>query len=220
MFVSMLLYVDDVALLAPDEQSLQLMLNCLNVWCKKWRLQLNQSKTKVIHFRNPSVSRSASNFTCGDLDALCTDRYRYLGLWFTENLDMSLTAQELSKSAGRALGALYTKFILDGGMSCSIFKTLYESLVEPVLFYGAGIWGVNIYRFTQTIQNKACRLFLGTGKNASNIATFGDLGLNSCMVKQRLEVSRLWLRLHSSDPNRLVYIITQMVTVSTQELGK
>jgi hypothetical protein len=50
--VSILLYADDIVLLAPDEHSLQLMLDCVNTWCLKWRLLVNKDKTKVIHFRN------------------------------------------------------------------------------------------------------------------------------------------------------------------------
>ena len=36
--LSILLYVDDVALIAPDADSLQLMLDKLSEWCSKWRL--------------------------------------------------------------------------------------------------------------------------------------------------------------------------------------
>ena len=36
--LSILLYADDVALIAPDADSLQIMLNKLSEWCCKWRL--------------------------------------------------------------------------------------------------------------------------------------------------------------------------------------
>ena len=35
--VSILLYVDDIAILAENEENLQTMLNNLNEWCKKWK---------------------------------------------------------------------------------------------------------------------------------------------------------------------------------------
>lgn len=52
--ISILLYADDIALITPDEQSLQLMLNKLTDWCSKWKLSVNPQKTKVIHFRPQS----------------------------------------------------------------------------------------------------------------------------------------------------------------------
>ncbi|XP_069119795.1 uncharacterized protein [Argopecten irradians] len=183
------------------------MMNCLHNWCWKWRLTVNVEKTNVIHFRNKSVPKSNFQFTCGDLNIQTTDRYKYLGIWFTEHLDMELTVKELAKSASRALGALYSKFRFAGGMSFGVFKNLYESLVEPVLFYCAGIWGINSYRFVQTVQNKAGRYFLGSGKNASNVATRGDLGWNSCATKQKIEVCRLWLKLKCCEPRRLIKTI-------------
>jgi hypothetical protein len=45
----------------------------------------------------------------------------------------------------RALGALYGKFVSCGGMTYSVFIKLYESTVEPILFYGSGIWGTKQY---------------------------------------------------------------------------
>ena len=36
--LSSLFYADDVALIAPDEQSLQRMLDCVASWCSRWRI--------------------------------------------------------------------------------------------------------------------------------------------------------------------------------------
>ena len=104
---------------------------------------------------------------------------------------MKFATSELAKSAGRALSALYAKFKSAGGMAYDVYTKLYQSLVEPVLFYCAGIWGLTDYTKINTVQNKACKYFLGVGKNASNAATRGDMGWTDCFVKQRLESCRL-----------------------------
>lgn len=108
---------------------------------------------------------------------------------------MTKSVTELAKSASRALSASYTKYVRAGGMTLNVFQKLYESLVEPVLFYSAGVWGVSDFREIQMVQNKACRYFLGGGKCASNIALTGDMGWNSCYVKAKIEVFRLYLKL-------------------------
>ncbi len=65
--LSILLYADDICLIAETEQDIQKMLDILNVWCQKWKLQVNSQKTQVVHFcRDPSVDQTQFNFHCVD----------------------------------------------------------------------------------------------------------------------------------------------------------
>jgi hypothetical protein len=52
-------------------------------------------------------------------------------------------------------------------------------MVEPILFYGAGVWNTLEFKAIQVIHNKASRLFLGGRKYASNVALRGDVGGSS-----------------------------------------
>ena len=62
-----------------------------------------------------------------------------------EFLKMVECVKELSKSPSLALDALHGKFICAGGMTNAVYTKLYTTMVEPVLFYGAGIWGTKQY---------------------------------------------------------------------------
>ena len=99
--LSILLYADDVALIAPDTESLQLMLNKLHEWCSKWRLSVNRDKTKIVHFRPSSVLRCNNLFSCGNLNTELTEKYKYLGLWVQEHLDLKFATwvDKVSKSS-------------------------------------------------------------------------------------------------------------------------
>ena len=57
--VAIMLYADDLVLLAESEQDLQLILNEVHEWCKRNKLNINQDKSNVVHFRAPSVQRSS-----------------------------------------------------------------------------------------------------------------------------------------------------------------
>lgn len=168
-------------------------------------MTLNTEKTKVIHYRNKNIARSAVEFKCGDISVNYISSYRYLGLHLNEFLDYKHTVREITKSASRALSALYAKFISCGGMTYDVFTKLYRSVVEPVLYYGSGIWGHTNWREVQVIQNKACRLFLGSASNASNIAIQGDMGLTSTKSAEILETFRLFLRVSKAYDTRLTY---------------
>ena len=49
-FLSILLYADDVALLAPSLKGLQTLLHVTEEYCKQWDILLNAKKTKNLHF--------------------------------------------------------------------------------------------------------------------------------------------------------------------------
>ena len=115
--LSILLYADDIVILAPNESNLQCMLNCVNEWCNKWRLSINCSKSNILHFRPSSIERSTFSFNCGDYNISYVDSYKYLGIWFSEHVIWDKAVRELSKSACRALGCLTTKFYACGGMN-------------------------------------------------------------------------------------------------------
>ncbi len=64
--VCLLLYADDLCLIADYERDLQVMLNVLSDWCGKWKMNVNVNKTKVVHFRPLSILRTDTQFTCGN----------------------------------------------------------------------------------------------------------------------------------------------------------
>ena len=49
--ISILLYADDVVLLAENEDDLQHMLNILSQWCNRNNMIVNCSKSNIVHFR-------------------------------------------------------------------------------------------------------------------------------------------------------------------------
>ena len=207
--ISLLMYADDIVLIAGTAADLQKMLDALDSWCNKWRLAVNESKTKILHFRNKNKLQSDFSFKCGEKTIEYEFEYKYLGFWFNEHLDMEKSVSSVTKAASRALGAVYMKYLYAGGMSYDVYTKMIESVVEPVLFYCAGIWGTRKFPKVQSVLNKACRYFLGVSKNAPNTATRGDMGWVSAEVKQKLECTRLWCRLKNMPEDRTARKIHQ-----------
>ena len=85
--LSILLYTDDIVLIADSEVKLQSLLTRLDQWCKQWGLVISATKSKVIHFRTKSIERSKEIFLCGEITIEYIHQYKYLGLIFNEHLD-------------------------------------------------------------------------------------------------------------------------------------
>ena len=115
------------------------MLNVLGGWCKTNILSFNASKSNIVHFRNPSVTRSNFVFKVNEENIAYATHYKYLGLVLSEHLDNALTAKVVAQSANRALGLLIAETKAFGGLQYDVFTKLYESIVFPVISYGAAI---------------------------------------------------------------------------------
>ena len=66
-----LLYADDIVLIAENENDLQLLIDILNTWCKHKALNVSFEKTKIVHFRNPSVPPTNEIFLMGEKTVRC-----------------------------------------------------------------------------------------------------------------------------------------------------
>ena len=201
--IHILLYADDIVLVAQSETNLQKMLDCLNNWCTKWRLKINVEKTKVVHFRRTGEPRTDVNFLCGNETIGIVEQYRYLGLILTEFLDYSVMSKAVALSAGRALGLIIAKSRAYGGIPYNCFTKLYHVLVVLVISYGAAVWGTREFSHVNEIHNRACRFFLGLGKFAPVVAVQGDMGWTLPISHQWAAVTRQWCRLGKMPAERI-----------------
>ena len=125
--VNILMYADDLILLSENEADMQFLLHLVEIWCKKWRLEVNLSKTNIMHVRNPRRCRSIFMFIFNNRRVDYCSTYKYLGVTLNEFLNFNFTANSQSESAGRALGAIITKTIKNGGLPYQIYTTLFDS---------------------------------------------------------------------------------------------
>ena len=143
-----LLYADDVVIIAPDEEKLQRQLNFVYQWCQKWRLLINKSKSQVIHFRKKGKSKSETEFVFGDEPLKIVTKYKYLGVILDEFLDYRVTAEVLADAGGRALGGIIHKLQPLRDVRYETFKKLFETCVKPISNYAAAIWA---YKYTERV---------------------------------------------------------------------
>ena len=158
--VSCLFYADDIILLAESEEKLQDMLSIVDLWCKKWRLDVNLTKTNVMHVRKKHIQKSRFVFILGNKIVNYCSSYRYLGNTLNEYLNFEFTTQIQAENAGRALGMLQTKMIKNGGFPLKVFDFLYAATVCAVSDYGSEVWGGREYPPYKNYTIEPCVDFL------------------------------------------------------------
>ena len=150
--VSILLYADDIVLLAPTEEDLQSMLDVLSNWSSKWRIFVNKKKTKTVHFRKSTMPQSTFEFKCCGSIVEYVSSYKYLGVTVSEHLDFTENAEILGQASGRALGSVISKYKTHKFMGYKTYTKLYESCVCPVMDYGSSVWGFEDFAKPKSIQ--------------------------------------------------------------------
>ena len=217
--IALFLYADDLAIMAESEEDLQVMLSILDRWCKKWRMRVNVSKTKIVHFRTTKQPRTTFQFNLNNETVECVDKYKYLSIILDEHLNFNVTASVLASSANRALGSIYTRFNKLKGLGLNTFTTLFNSGVAPILDYCAEIWGSQKHEQIDTVQNRAIRFFLGVHKFAPNLAINGDMSWVSSGNRRNIEMFRYWNRIIKMDPNRITKKVFTWDFVKRRSVG-
>ena len=173
--INVLLYADDIVLIAGDEESLQSLLFIVENWCKKWRLELNLTKTNIMHVRKYQKPQSNFWFLFDHKPVPYCTQYRYLGLTINQYLDFKVTSDGQCEPAGRALSSIITKMIKNSGFPYNVFTKLVDSCVNSITDCGGSVFGFGQYEGPLKIHLRAARAFLGVPKNATKSAIISEI---------------------------------------------
>ena len=77
-----------------------------------------------------------------------------------EFLDFNLTAKIVAKSDKRALGLVMAKCKTIGDVSYDVLKKLFDSLVSPIIEYGAAIWVIQVIHISMLFNCGLVAFFL------------------------------------------------------------
>jgi hypothetical protein len=137
--INILIFADDLVILAENESDLQKLLDFVTKWTNKWKMKINKGKTKVVHFRNVRKNKTSISFFIDNEMIEIVNRYNYLGITLDEHLNFNTTANTLCGASGRALGGIISKFNTFNNIGFQTYTRLYHSGVGPGLDYCSGI---------------------------------------------------------------------------------
>ena len=204
LLLNILVFADDVALIAKSEDDLQQLLNIVTNWCRKWRLSINNDKSAIIHFRNNNNARTNYQFMLNNNVINIVSEYKYLGVIMHEYLDYNHTVKPFTVAAGRALGGMINKFRSMKNVGYATFRKLYESCVTPIMEYGSAVWGsTKQFKGIDKIQQRALRFYLGVHRFSPLHGIEGDMAFTPHEVGRKMAACRLWNRILKMDDLRM-----------------
>ena len=201
--LNVLLYADDIVCIAESETDLQELVFIVELWCKKFRLEVNLTKTNILHVRKHRKPQSNFTFLFDKRPIPYCTSYKYLGSYINEHLDFTFTVDKHSESAGRALSTVITKMIKNSGFPFNMFSILYSACVTSISDYSGAITGFKSYQSSFKLHLRALRAFLGVPKNVCIPGIISEFDLLLPQYRTKLQMIRHYHRILSMNDNRL-----------------
>jgi len=117
------MYADDIIIMAEMPEEMQLVLNILEQYCNKWKLNLDKYKT--LWPRNLKLYY--------DTELEIVSSFTYLGIVFTSGGSFSTAQQTLTGQAQKAVYKLKRHLLKFHNITVSHTLELFDKLVAPIL---------------------------------------------------------------------------------------
>ena len=201
--ILILLFADDVVLVSDSVIGLQCQLNILHDTAKKLDLIVNLQKSNIVVFRNGGHLAEKEKWFYGQSCIEVVNMYKYLGVIMSTRLTFSHTQHDLANKAQKGLLSIFKLLWSIGEHSPEVFFKLFDAQVQPILTYGAEIWGLVADQETvERVHLLAIKRFLGLHPKAPRHVVYGESGRHPIFVTTYVKCIKFWLRLTRMENNR------------------
>jgi exonuclease III len=204
--IAHLLWADDLVLLSDSPEGLQQQLDGLFLFCKRFQMIVNETKTKVMIFGK----QGDQVFIFNDKKLEIVNEYKYLGVVINsiQHVKGNIFKNMIKYTSNKAYKASFSiskKCKSAGYLTPRIGFYLFDTYVLPVLTYASEIW-CNIAEIPniESVQLKFLKFILGVKPSTSNLAVLGEMGRFPIVILQHVKLFKYWLRLVQLDNDKLV----------------
>ena len=194
----LIMYADDMVIIAETPEGLQNMLDSLLKYTTKWDLTVNTDKTKIIIFRNGGIIREHETWTYNGRKLEIVEEFNYLGVLLNYNGKFRKTQQKVAEQGRKALFAIMKvcrKHFFNFETQLSVFDTY----VNSILNYGCEIWGQHKAPDVERIHLIFLKKILGVRKNTINHMVYYELGRFPLAIGRKFRILKYWVKLMNTD---------------------
>ncbi len=164
-----------------DAKELQDDINTMNAWAKKWEMQFNVSKCKVLHIGKKNERFS---YTIDGKRIEETEEEKDLGVLITTDLKPTRHCEKAAASANAALGMINKAFHY---RTKATLIPLFKTFVRPKMEYAVGAWcpwNEGDIETLENVQKRAIRM-LSDVNGETYEEKLAEAGLTSLADRRR-----------------------------------
>ena len=210
--VPLLLYADDIVLLAESPAQMKKMHQVMEAYARKWRFTINNKKSSivVVGSKTQVAEVRAMQWSLGGQTIKVVDEYKYLGGEMGKfGPGMWNTALKRFHTKASAAGNLIT-WVSRGkaGLRPGSALQLWFANGRPLLEYACEIWEGDISQEwsdkLEAVQTAFLRRSVGAGRSAPASALRRELGAQSLKIRREWLKIQYWLRIKHAKSDRLL----------------
>ena len=159
---------------------------------------------------NKIYAKHSFSFTPGENAREIVDKYKYLGLWCSNNKNTFVKKHSyLAEQARKAIFTIRNYSPSLGHLTPKLSLRVFEAQIEPILMYGSEVLfiGKEISDF-EMVHLSFLKNMLGVKQQTTAVTIFGDTGRYPLFLKQQILALKYWIRLISLPKScylRIVY---------------
>jgi hypothetical protein len=142
--INLLLYADDIILMARSPHDLENQLRIIKDFCSNMGMTINIDKTKVMIIKSNKITYDTFVYDNNNLEEVTS--YEYIGIDIHHKINWNYSIEKNIIEGWKAYYGLENNCKSANLWSWDKKKLLFETLVTHVIFYGCEVWGCNIYR--------------------------------------------------------------------------
>ena len=205
----LIMYADDMVLLAETPEGLQKIFNSLSKYTHKWDLTLNTNKTKVVVFRNGGKLRDNEKWYYNGCQLESVNEFNYLGILFFYNSKFSRTQKRAAEQRRKALFSILN-VCNKNYFNIETMLSVFDTYVNTVLSYGSEVWGFHPGQDVEKIHLLFCKTLLGLRKGTCNDFIYSKLGRFPLYITRKLRIFKYWIKLCNTNNSILRAVCDEM----------
>ena len=182
--VKVLLYADDLVMLADNPASLQMQVNKLQSFCLTWGLQINIQKTKVLIFEaRQSRRRPEENWCLNNERIEVVQEFKYLGVLLTHNLNFTKHSIAKCKEAKLALNMMWPKFFSNQNVDLASKYRVFNATVNASMSYGVQVFGYIPFESFESLHRHFFKRLFRLPNSTPNYAIYVESGITPIYIQ-------------------------------------
>ena len=190
---------------------MQLSLDILEEYCKRWRLKVNINKTKIMVFRKGGILNRNLKFYYNAEVLEIVNKFSYLGIVFTAGGSFSDTQATLAGQAQKAIYKLKSYLFKFENLTIQHKFDLFDKLITPILNYGSEVWGFFQAKNIERVHLQFAKSLLCVKNSCQNDFVYGELGRVSYRTRRIIIIIKYWLKLLNVSERKYNYIVYKMM---------